>query len=273
MVTRVMQRAVWVVPIALILTGCGRQVSQESPRDRSLSATGLQRRTEPTARAVVAAAFEAAGGLAAWEQCRKIEFRATVTACEGDGCFYLTEHDFVLSPWANAIQVAAREPRASFTWQVAHGRPRGPQVDWSLDVSPLRDLSCDYADAVLQIVTAPVRMLEDPVSLKPAPTATRMAGQWYLPIDARYQARKAGPREKPAPPHWTLGIYFQSQDRSVVDALWLGNPDTRKYILVRGYDYAPDAGNSVLIPTKIEMFQSDPQAKTGPRLALIDLRR
>ena len=42
---------------------------------------------------------------------------------------------------------------------------------------------------------------------------------------------------------------------------------------MRGYDYARAVGDGVLIPTKIEIFQSDPEAQFGPRLALIDLKR
>ena len=151
----------------------------------------------------MSAALDATGSLAAWEECTKIEFHAAVTACERDGCYYLTEHDFVLCPWSEAVQVTAHEPRANFTWQVVRGQYHAPQADPNADVSPLRGLSREYADAVLQIATAPVRMLEDSVLLGPRPATMQIAGQWYLPIDAKY-------KEQADAPYWTQGIYFQT---------------------------------------------------------------
>ena len=264
MVTRVMQSAVLIVLTSLILTGCGRQASKESSPNFDLLATGPDRTALPTPQSFVSAALDASGGLAAWEQCKRIEFRATVTACERDGSFYLTEHDFVLCPWPDAIQVTAHEPRADFTWQVIRGQYHTPQADPNLDVSPLGGWCFDYADAVLRIATAPVRMLEGNAMLTGRPAVVQIAGQWYLPIDAKHQ---------PAQSHWTQGIYFQSQEGALVDMIWLGDPVTPKYLIVRGYDYAQRADGGVKIPTKIEVFQSGPGANIGPRLALVDLKR
>ncbi len=266
MIARVMSSAVLIVLIALALTGCGRKAARESAPDLSLLATGPQRQPLPTPRAFVSAALDATGGLAAWERCRQIEFHAAVTACERDGCYYLTEHDFVVWPWSDSVQVTAREPRANLTWQIVRGRYHAARADPNTDVSPLRGLSREYADAVLQIATAPVRMLEDRVLLGPRPATVQIVGQWYLPIDAKF-------KEQTAAPDWTQGIYFQSVDRSVVDMIWLGNPVTHKFIIARGYDYAPATNGGVLIPTKIEVFQSDPDADIGPRLALVDLKQ
>ena len=273
MVTRVMRSVALIVLTVLTLTGCARQVSQGSAQDLNLLATGPDPKALPTLRPFVAAALDATGGLAAWQQCRKVEFHAAVTACERDGCFYLTEHDFVLFPWSDAIQVTADEPRAHFTWQLIGGQYHTP-ADPNLDVSPLKGLERDYAEAVLQIATAPVRMLQDNMEFTPAPAPVQVAGQWYLPINARYQAPKpASKRETAVEPYWTRGTYFQGQGRSLVDMIWLGNPATQKFVLVRGYDYATSAGSSVLMPTKIEVFQSDSEANIGPRLALMDLGR
>jgi len=274
MVTRVMQSVALMGLTALTLTGCNRQVSRESAPDLNLLATSPDPKTLSTPRPFLAAAFDAAGGLAAWQQCKKVEFHAAVTACERDGCFYLTEHDFVLWPWSDAIQVTADEPQAHFTWQMISGRYRTPAADPNLDVSPLKGLERDYAEAVLQIATAPVRMLRDNMEFTLAPAPVQVTGQWYLPINARYQSPKPTSRkEVPVEPYWTRGTYFQSQDGSRVDMIWLGNPATQKFIIVRGYDYATTGSDGVLMPTKIEVFQSDPDANIGPRLALVDLGR
>lgn len=266
MIARVMSSAVVIVLTAVVLTGCGRRAAQESVPDLSLLATGPVPQALSTPHAFVSAALDAAGGPAAWEECKKIEFHAAVTACQRDGCFYLTEHDFVLYPWSDAIQVTAHEPRANLTWQVVRGRYHAARADPNMDVSPLRDWSREYADAVLQIATAPVRMLEDRVLLGLRPATTQIAGQWYLPIDAKFEGGTAEP-------DWTQGIYFQSADRSLVDMIWLGNPAAHKFLLVRGYDYAPATDGGALIPTKIEVFESDPDANIGPRLARVDLQQ
>jgi hypothetical protein len=255
------------------LTGCGRQVSKDSTKEFELLATGPDVKAAPAPPSFVTAALDATGGLAAWEQCKRIGFRATVTACEGNGCFYLTEHNFALYPWSAAVRVTAHEPRADFTWQVVGSRRYTRQADPNLDVSPLRGLSWDYAEAVLQMVAAPVHMLEDIASLTIRPAPVQIAGQWFLPIDANYQARTGGPKDKAPAAYWTQETYFQSQSGSRVDMIWLGNPGTRKFVMVRGYDYARDPAGSILIPTKIEVFQSDPEANLGPRLALIDVER
>jgi hypothetical protein len=286
MVTRVVSSAVLIVLTVLTLTGCGRQASKESSPDLDLLATGPDRKVLPTSRPCVSEAIDAAGGMAAWKQCTKIEAGATVTVCARAGGFYLTEQDFVICPWSDAIGVTAHEPRADFVWQVVGGRYYAPRADPNLDVSPLGGRCGDYADAVLQITTAPVRMLDDGVVLTPRPATVQITGQWYLPVDVTYRASgdspkaerledrgAAGARSHPGAVRWTQSVYFQNQSRPVVDMIWLGDPDSQKFLIVRGYDYARREAGDVLIPTKIDVFQSDPDANIGPRLALVDLKQ
>jgi len=256
---------------SLILTGCGRQVSQDPSRNPDLLATGPASRLVP--RPFIAASIDAAGGLPAWTQCRKLDFEAIVTAHHSDGGFYLTEHRFSLYPWSDAIQVTAREPGAPIVWQLVCGRYT-LEGDPNMDVSPLRDSYRQYAEAVLQIVTVPSRLLDKDVVLARRPMPVQIAGQWYQPIDAQYQPRAAASGDKGSivEPSWTQGTYFQNQSTLLVDLVWLGNPLAREFLLVRGYDYARTA-NGVLIPTKIEIFHSDREAQFGPRIALIDLKQ
>lgn len=280
MVTRVMRSAVWIALTGLILTGCGRQVSRapSEAEEPDLLATGPVSDVAPAPRSFVVPSIEATGGLPAWSLCRRLQFDAVVTAHHPDGGLYLTEHRFTLYPWSDAIQVIAGEPRAPLAWQVVRGQ-YAIHGDEGLDISPLSSLYREYAEAVLQIVTAPVRMLGENVALTRRPIPMQIGGQWYQPIDARYQAREIVSRERgrdrvtTVEPHWTHGTYFQNQRRPFVDLIWLGNPVEQRFLLVRGYDYARPAGEGVLIPTKIEIFQSGPEAQWGPRLALIDLKR
>jgi len=286
MVVRVVRTSALIVLIALALTGCGWQASKESSQKFSLPVTGPDRKVLPTSRPSVSAALDAAGGLLAWKECTKIEAGAVVTACAPDGCFYLTEQDFVLCPWSDAIQVTAHEPQADLVWQVVGEQDRAPRADPNLQGSPLASLRGDYADALLQIATAPVRLLEDDLVLTPRPATVQIAGQWYLPLEVSHRTLggrlRAGDaetdgtgeaRSRPQGPRWTQRIYFQDTDSSLVDMIWLGNSVTQKFLLVRGYDYARTASGGVRIPTKIEVFQSDPEANIGSRLALVELKQ
>lgn len=278
MVARVIRSVVLIVLTGLILTGCGRQVSKDPSRDPDLLATGPDPDSMPAPRPFVAASIDSVGGLPAWTQCHRLDFDAIVTAHHPDGGQYLTEHRFSIYPWSDAIQVTAGEPRERLAWQVVCGQ-YSLDGNPDLDISPLRASYREYAEAVLQIVTTPARMLEPSVVLTRRPMPVQSAGQWYQPIDARYQPREIVSVEKGrkkvtvVEPYWTEGTYFQRHDGPIVDMIWLGNPLAGKFLLVRGYDYTRVVGEGVRIPTKIEIFQSGPGAQFGPRLALIDLKR
>lgn len=268
---RVIRRAVLIGLTGLILAGCGRQVSKDPLQDPDLLATGPDSRLVP--RPFIAASIEAAGGLSAWTQCRELDFDAVVTARHPDGGYYLTDHRFSLYPWSDAIRVTAREPGAPVTWQVVRGRYT-LERDSMMDVSPLSSVYREYAEAVLQIVTAPSRVLDEHVVLARRPMPVQHVGQWYQPMDAKYQPREipSGGKGAVVEPYWTQGTYFQNQSTLLLDLIWLGNPLSREFLLVRGYDYTRTPGG-VLIPTKIEIFRSDREAQFGSRIALIDLKR
>lgn len=277
MVKRVIQTVVLTVLTTLIVTGCGRRVAKEPSEDLNLLATGPDREALSVPRPWVTSAFDATGGMATWTWARQLDFDAVVTANRRDGSFYLTEHELAVYPWSDAIRVVAAEPGGSIVWQVVRGQYRMVSGNSQADVSPVSAFYADYAEAVLQIATAPARMLSRDVTLTRRPNRVQIGGQWYDPIEAKFQGRTIVSKEKGREktvviaPHWTDGIYFQNQDRRVVDVVWLANPAAQKFLLVRGYDYAPLTKGGVLVPTKIEIFQSGPEALPGPRLALIDV--
>jgi len=277
MVARVIRGVVLIALVGLIVAGCGRQVSEDPSQDPDLLATGPDPGSMPVPRPFVTASIDAAGGLPAWAQCRKLQLNAIVTADYPDGGHYLTKQQFTLYPWSDAIQVTAGEPRARLAWQVVRGR-YSFEGDSDLDVSPLKGAYPEFAEAVLQIMTAPARMLDPRAVLTRRPESVQLTGEWRQPIDAKFQASEiASEKDNPekmnhVEPRWTQGTYFQNQDRPFADVIWLGDPAAGKFILARGYDYARVASGDVLIPTKIEVFRSDSQAQFGPRIALIDLQ-
>jgi hypothetical protein len=278
MTTRVVYRAIVIVSAALTLSGCGRQAAKDSASEMDLLAISPAPGSLVAPAPAVTEALDATGGLTAWTRTKKLRFRAVVTAYRPDGSSYLTEHDFIVCPWSSAIQISGREPQMELMFRIAEGRYSLLKGDAAKDVSPLSARYRDYAEAVLQATTTPVRMLDDNVSLLPTPLPVMIVGQWYHRIEAKFKARTIPAKdEKEEPitiePYWTDGIYFQNQSGSCIDMIWLANPAAQNYILVRGYDYARIVNDGVLIPTKIEVFQSDAEASQGRRLALVDLKR
>jgi hypothetical protein len=145
-----------------------------------------------------------------------------------------------------------------------------------LDVSGLQVSFQAYVDAVRQIVTTPTRLLERGVEIARRPNSVQIRGTRYILLEAKYpqqQTISETEREEAnvtIDPYWTEGVYYQNQRSFLVDMIWLANPAKQRYLLVRGYDYTPLAEDGVLIPTKIEIFQSGPDATIGPRVAQID---
>ena len=279
MITRVTRRVVLVALVTLTLTGCSRQVAQDSSEGLDLPAIGPDQTTLRTPPPYVVAAMDATGGVAVWMQAKRLTFSAVVTAYQSDDSFYLTEHKFDMCPWGNAVQFSAQEPQTVLACRIVDGQYVLLKGESKADVSPLSACYRDYAEAEFQITTAPVRMLDGNVTLLRKPMPVMISGAWYYPIEAKFApkeiALKQSGRDKVATvePYWTQGVYFQNQNGSRVDIIWLGNPTTQKFLMARGYNYAPIVKDGVQIPTKVELFQSDAEAVQGQRLALIDLKR
>lgn len=272
--TRVIRRVILIGLMTLTLTGCGRQIAQ-TPDD--LLAIGPDQTLLAAARPdFILAAIEAAGGLPTWMQCRQIGLRGVVTAYRADDSYYLTEQDFAVFPWSEAIRISSREPQAAFAWLMVRDRFELLQGNASVDVSPLAGAYQDYAEAVVQIVTAPARLLDRTTQLDRQPLPLQIRGQDYDLIDARFGARPPtakNPKETstPAEEYWTNAVYYQNRQTSRIEMIWLANPSRQDFLVVRGYDYAAVARSGVFIPTEIEVFRSDPEGRIGQRFAKIDL--
>jgi len=277
MIARVTRSTVLIGLVVLTLTGCDRQVSVEPPTDLDRWATSPDPGSLPVPRPWVATAIDATGGLDDWLAVKKLVFEAVVTAFGPDGSSYFTEHTFEIYPWSGAIRITADEPQGRFVWQVVGGQYRLLEGGNTAAVSPLRDVYREYAEAVLQITTAPVRMIDRSVSVSRRPTPLQIGGQWYDALEAKFHPRPAGTKEEgpdavvSADPYWTKGTYFQNQDRLITDVIWLSKPAAQDHIAVRGYDYVPMGPGDVLIPTKIEVFESSPEAGMERRLVLVDV--
>lgn len=279
MCARVSRPAVLIALMVVAFTGCGRQAVQEEVLNVDALAVGPDQEGLAPRPSYVTAAADAGGGLATWMQCKSFHVETVVTFYQQDGSFYLTEQDIDVYPWSDAIRISAQEPRATFVSLLAQGQYRLVEGDHNLDVSGLEVSHQDYAEALLEIMTTPARLLGRDVMLTRRPEAVRIKGQWYYLIAAEYAptetVSKEGGRETvtEVDPHWTQGIYYQNRDRLLIDTIWLANPAKRKFVLVRGYDYTPVEEGSVLVPTKVEMFQTNSDAEPDRRLVQIDLKQ
>jgi len=260
--------------VALIMTGCGRQVAEAPQGDANLLATGPDDKALVTPPDYVAAALEASGGLSVWRQQTKLHASGVVKLYRPDGSFYLTEHDIEIYPWSNAIRIDANEPQARFVWQLAEGRYQVLEGKAPQDVSPLAGSYRAYADAVLQIVSAPVRLLDEAVELYREPTPMRIEGQWYQRITAKFSPVNASAMQAQsasAETGWTDGIYFLNRGAGLVDMIWLGNAARQEYLLVRGFDYSAETEGKLRVPSKIEIFCADAEGNARERFAQVDV--
>lgn len=275
---RVRRSAVLIAAAMLTLSGCGRQMAPPPSGEADPLAIAPDGKTVAVRADHVMASVDAAGGLSKWTQCKTVTGKGVVTVYGSDGAFYLTAHEFQAYPWSDAIRVTAQEPRGRFLWQLVGEEYRRVEGEPGLDVSGLQVSSRGYVDAVRQIVTTPARLLERGVEITRRPNSVRIRGKRYILMEAKYSPQQtiaeAGGEEANVTidPYWTEGVYYQNQQSFLVDMIWLANPAKERYLLVRGYDYTPVAEDGVLIPTKIEIFQSGPDATIGPRVAQIDPR-
>ena len=274
MFKRAIRHAVLIGFVALIFAGCGRQVVETPQGDANLLATGPDREALVAPPDYVSAVLEASGGLSFWRQQTRLHAGGVVKLYRPDGSFYLTEHDLEVYPWSNAIRIEADEPQARFVWQLAEGRYQVLEGKPLLDVSPLAGSYGAYADAVLQIVTAPVRLLDEEVELYREPPPVRIGGLWYQHITAKYSPAKVVSEQtenRSVETDWTDGIYFLNRGAGLVDMIWLGNATQLAYLLVRGYDYAAETEGGLRIPSKIEIFRADAEGNAQERLAQLDV--
>ena len=278
MCTRVGKRAVLLALMVLTLTGCGRQAAPDVVPNAEVLAVGPDQTALAPRPPYVTAAVDAGGGSATWRRCKSIGAEAVVTIYQQDGSFYLTEQDIDVYPWSRAIQISAQEPRGTCVSLLAEGQYRLVEGDRNLDVSGLGVSPRDYAEAVLEIMATPARVLARDVTLTRRPEPMRIAGQWYHLMEATYAPTERVSKEKGrttvvmVEPYWTQGIYYQNRDKSLIDTIWLANAAKGRSILVRGYDYTPVEEDGVLVPTKVEIFQADSQATPGRRLVQIDVK-
>ena len=260
--------------VALMFAGCGRQVAKTPQGAGDPLATSPDTEVALAAPDYVSALLDASGGAALWRRQTRLHASGVVQLYRSDGSFYLTEHDIVVYPWSDAIQITANEPAGRFAVELTDGRYRILEGQPSKDVSPLSGSYGPYAAALLEIVTAPVRLLDKQVELRRETTPIRIRGQWYQQISAEFPSVNVASDEEAVPSTavtWTNGTYYVNRGAGVIDTIWLGNDETQEYLIVKGYDYGAADGEGLRLPSKVEVFRADAEGNAKGRLAQMDV--
>ena len=256
-------RTICLVLVAVfVLAGCGQKQKED--------VDALARSPEVEAISVppdeVARAIEATGGLDAWKNTTMLQLDCVVTFYQPDGSFYMTEQRYEVHPWSNSIQISADEPQGAFVWKLSNGQFDVLRGAGQIEALPKTVPSRCFAEVILNIITAPARLLDGSVEFTKQSTPVKMQGKWYYPIDR--QGKDLTARISDA-------VFYQDRDSSLVDMIRLACLSTeaareKPIQYVRGYDYQKVEKAGPRIPTRIEIFETDARDRSQKRLVKID---
>lgn len=227
-------------------------------------------------------AFDAAGGKDSWEQTEKISLNGIVTVYNPDGSFYLTKHRYLVYPWSNSIDIVFTEPKAKLSTLLSGGiysieeknaEPRyifGPPFCEKITKGKT---VCDFyfSQALLDIITAPVRFTEDFSPLQQPNQLVRVDSSWAYPYKCPEKLILPDAKEKNVKlpkPYKPERIFYQTKEKGLVSMIAVIGSGSENRLMVRGYDYIKTG--KVLIPSKIEIFQLDSAGNIGARLVKIN---
>jgi hypothetical protein len=232
--------------VVLSVGGCKQQFKAE--KETETAVVGIDR--FDIASDYARLAIDAAGGRQAWKETEVLNFDCVVTFYRPDGTFYLTEQQHEVHPWANRIMISARQPK----WEIAE-QPTAV---------PAAQSDRYFAEAVLNLTTAPARLLDDLAWLSEEPEIVRFEGLSYYAIE-RSMTHPDAPR---------IGkvVFFQQVSSSVVDVILFADVGGTVFLAARGYDYVEPQPDSICMPSKIEIFSTDAKGILQRRLAKIDLK-
>jgi len=272
MSNRISETICLVLVAVFVLAGCEIRRERAPEREKSLSAArqdadmlalgpGAGAISVPSEEA--ARAIKATGGLNAWTKTTKLQFDCVVTFYQPDGSFYLTEQRYEVYPWSNSIKISADEPQAAFVWQLSQAQFNVLKGNAQIDAMTVPG-RC-FAEGILNIITAPVRFLDEPVEFTKQDTAAKIQGQWYYPIDRR---------NKDSVVSTSKAVFYQDRDNSFVNLIRLacmdaGGAGRMSVQYIRGYDYE-EVDKGIMVPKRIEIFGTDARDLSRERLVKID---
>jgi len=254
-------KTMWMVLVmVLAVAGCEQEQRREQERERMVDVSVSQ---SP----YISQAIEATGGPKAWSNTKKLEFDCVVYFYELDGSFYLTKQHHEVYPASGLIRVSAQEPQGKLVWEYSPNGMRVIEGTKQPDFLPIGLGAEDFVKAILDITTAPMRLLKNKTELTKDTTSVKIEGNWYYPIG---QAR---PEQTVTEPYQPKFVFYQNRNNSVVDMLLFLGVDGGTTLAVRGYNYQEVEKGGVIVPAKIELFITDVSLVMQHRLVKIDYHR
>ncbi|MHC4678852.1 MAG: hypothetical protein ACYTEK_09165 [Planctomycetota bacterium] len=253
-----------ILAVGILMGGC--KSDREDEEDAVVLARGPALGALSAPSEYAAGAIDATGGMNAWARTKQLQLDCVVTFFRPDGSFYLSEQSYRIYPWSDSLEISAREPQGAFAWRLSKGQFEVLQGAERVGDLPLTVASRCFAEAILSIVTAPVRFLDSSAEFARQDAAVKMHGQWYHPIRT-----EAGPVEGSSGPATEI-VFYQDRDSSVVDMMGFACAAKKKSLTVRGYDYEKVEKGGLAVPTRIEIYRGG-GADARDRLVKIDCHR
>ena len=256
-----------ILAAALAVAGCQEQETEKAPVVGADSVI-----TAASGGGASAKALGSTGGGTAWTRAEQIGLDCVATYYGADGGYYLTEHLIMVGPSTNAVVIGGKEPQDTFLWELRNGLFTTMSGAEALDVSGRQVSERDFAEAVLMITTAPVRMLDSHARFARRDNTLKFEGKWYELLDRTVVIDPEQEEEEQFKPYWSKATFYQRTDTGVVDTIRLIGGAGNSLLMVRGYGYSPTSSCGVLVPSKIEIFSTDARGDLKQRLAKIDIK-
>jgi hypothetical protein len=248
------------VLVVFISAGC--QQKQEKEVDIFAREPNLKTISIPSDYASVA--IEAAGGLETWLKTTELKLDCVITFYQPDGSTYLTEQHYNIYPWSNSIEISGKEPQGEIQWRLRQGQFEVLQGSGRINNSlSLLDSQC-FAEAIVNIVTAPIRLMDKSIELTKYTNPVKVQGRWYDLITKRSKPNIELILRIPK------AVFYQNRESTLIDMLWIACLGGDQFLTVRGYDYHEIGKGGVIIPDKIEIFSADSEGDIQNRLIKID---
>ena len=247
----------WMICLTLVitiaLTGCRRMYQTETD---TMSETGIETISIPSGSE--AQTLEASGGTDAWIKTKQLRLNCVVAFYQPDDSYYLTEQLYDIYPWSKSIRISFVVPKGKFVWQLTDGRFAAMAGGDRFDGFPAALEARSLAELVLDIIIAPVYFLDSSVVFSSETVPVRIQGQWYQPM-SEMNMFEILPE-----------VYFyQNMGNYRIDTIYYPVMSRSKSLMVRGYEYKPVEKNGVLVPTDIEIYNTDIEGQPTKRLVRI----
>ena len=203
--------------VLIALTGCQKSVKQE---ENSLAVDPMADKVKAPAQ-FASIAIDKAGGLEAWGSVREIQLDCIVTFYDKDAGYYLTKQKYDIFPWSNSIVISGNESNAAYSWQLSEGNFVVLKGADQINGFNNQIGSGYFAEAILNLVTAPARFLDKSVEYSRKTDAVNIQGRWCYPIT---RSIKTGKQSIPS-----NIVFYQNRSNSLVDMLLLSGKNNNEY--------------------------------------------